>query len=166
MEPSAARRRYNAEFEGDTMRRALIAVLAVFLATSVQAHAQLFTSQPAGTPAERVLIDTTVFVEPPDGPGLCMPLGAGQLTVTVKRTSDPLERRPTAFTLSGYQDDPEVNIVIPLGSQAVTDTKHVNGSYHYCWWIEMQAPETETMSHAARGAYAHTVDVRIVHRPD
>ena len=145
-------------------RAVLVAVLVAVLMTSTPASAQLFTPPPAT--AERVLVDTTVFVQAPDRPGLCLPLGAGQLTVTVKRASDPIERRRTDFMLAGFQDDPDVNVTIPVSQQPVTVTTRVNGSYHYCWYIEMHAPETETMSGAGRGAYAHTVDVRITHRPD
>lgn len=148
------------------MQRVVLAVVVAVLMTSAPASAQLFPAAPKGPAAERVLLDTTVFVEPPDTPGLCMPLGAGQLTVTVRRASEPIEHRRTDFMLRGFQDDPGVNVAIPVNQQPVTVTTRVNGSYHYCWDIEMHAPETEGMSHAGRGAYAHTVDVRILHRPD
>jgi hypothetical protein len=167
MEPSTARRRYNAEFEGDTMRRAIAAVLVVFLATSVQAHAQLFTPQTTSVPAERVLIDTTLYVNPPDDEGLCMGIGAGMLTVVVKRTREAAEQpRPARFSLYGFMVDPDTRIEIPVSSQEVSTTTHINGSDHYCWSVSIDAPETRGMDMAHRGAFTQAVDVRITHRPD
>ena len=149
------------------MKRAIIAACLALMDGVWPAQAQLFPS-PSGEPkqsAERVLIDAEIFVSAPDAPGLCFPLGSGQLTVTVRRLSDAIERRPTEFTLRGYQDDPDTNIAVPISGEDVTSTTRIKGSYHYCWSINVDAPETESMSGANRGAFVQTVAVRMVFTP-
>lgn len=149
------------------MRRAIAAVLVVFLATSVQAHAQLFPPQPVGTPAERVLVDATLYVNPPDDEGLCMTISAGQVTIIVKRVQAAVvEQRPVSFQMSGLMADPDVNVNMPISAMETSATTPVNGAHFYCWSVSIDAPETQGMSMAQRGGYVQRVAVRIVHRPD
>lgn len=140
------------------MRRAPMAVLLIALVAAWPVHAQATT--------ERTLIDATLYVAPPNEPGLCFPLGPGQLKVTVRRSQDATEQRPTLFSLDGLMPDPETHILMRVtGAESVTET-HVNGSDRYCWQIAVNAPEAVTMPRAQAGAYVQTVDVRITHRPD
>jgi hypothetical protein len=140
------------------MRGVLIAVAVVaLLVRGDAARAQ---------PSERVLIDATVFVSPPDNPGLCLPLGPGVLTLTAWRVGDAIEPRTTLLRVDGYQDDPGTHVAMQIGPDETTLTKRVAGSYHYCWSLTVDAPETERMSGAQRGAYVQTVAVRITHQPD
>lgn len=132
---------------------------------STRADAQLFPASSGGA-AGRTLLDATLFVSPPDAPGLCMPLGPGQLTIVARRTADAIEQRPTTLRVDGYQDDPSTHLTMAVGPQEATTTTRINGSYHYCWSITVETPETENMANAQRGAFVQTVDVRMVHRPD
>src|SRR5688500_16225566 len=106
------------------MRRPLLIALTVLLTFGVPAHAQ-----PA---PERTLVDLTVFVEPPTRQGLCMGMGSGQVTVTVRRAAEAIEGRPARFTLTGFMADPDAQIEAPISSQDVTITTHLSGSDRYC----------------------------------
>lgn len=140
------------------MRHAILAALTLLMALT-PVHAQ-------DAPVERTLVDAVLFVSPPDSPGLCMPLGAGQITITTQRVAEAIELRPTTFRIDGYQDDPGTHLTVAISRQETTLTTHVSGSYHYCWRVDVDAPETERMPNAQRGAYVQTVAVKIVHRPD
>ena len=62
--------------------------------------------------------------------------------------------------------DPDTHIEIPVSSQEVTTTTHVNGADRYCWAVSIDAPETRNMSMAERGAFVQTIAVRMTFRPD
>ena len=90
-----------------------------------------------------------------------MGIGAGMLTVVVKRTREAAEQpRPARFSLYGFMVDPDTRIEIPVSSQEVSTTTHINGSDHYCWSVSIDAPETRGMDMAHRGAL-HSQDVRL-----
>lgn len=155
------------------MRRSVLAALVSLLLAAWPAQAQLFpTATPdvvPGVPAvsEQTLIDTTLYVEPPSQQGLCVVLGAGQVTVTVRRVTDAVaEPRPAKFSLYGFMADPDTHLEIPVSNQEVSTTTHIKGIDRYCWSVTINAPETATMDHAHRGGYVQTVAVRIAFRAD
>ncbi len=153
------------------MRRPILAALVAILMTSTPVLAQLFPAPAANPttqqPAELVLVDATLYVNPPTNEGLCMGISPGQVTVTVKRVTEAVEQpRPARFGLYGFMVDPDTRIEIPISNQEVSTTTRVNGSNRYCWNVSIEAPETQGMSMAQRGAYVQTVAVRIVHRPE
>jgi hypothetical protein len=142
------------------MRRALVLVVVLLCLSAWPASAQLF---PPGSPepvasAERVLVDTVLYVRPPRSEGLCMVVNGGRLTVTVKRIADaPVEQRPARFTLSGFMADPDAGIEIPVSNQESSATTAVNGSDRYCWSVAIDAPETEGMPAFQQGGYVQKI---------
>jgi hypothetical protein len=151
------------------VRRSVMAALASLLLLAWPAHAQLFPTNPGVPPApdgDRVLVDAALYVTPPRAEGLCMTIPAGRVTVTTSRTQEATEPRPARFTLLGFMIDPDVRVEIPIGQQEVTTTAHVNGIDRYCWDVTIDAPETEAMPRAQRGAYVQRISIRILHRPE
>lgn len=141
------------------MRQAVMAALIAIVTIGWPAYAQ-------EVPPERVLVDATLYVRPPGAEGLCMVVDAGQLTVTVRRTREAIEGRPARFALYGFMADPDAHIETPIGNQEISISVHVNGADRYCWSIEVDAPETERMANAQRGAFVQRIAVKITHRLD
>lgn len=134
---------------------------------ATQTAAQLFPSQPAGQPApsERVLLDAVLWVSPPLREGLCMVLDAGKVTVTAKRVGQTIEIRPTELQFYGFMADQDAGLKVPITAQEASATTIVQGVDRYCWHINLDAPETQGMSNAQRGAYVQTIAVKLVWSP-
>lgn len=151
------------------MRRAVIAALAAVLLTTWPVQAQLFPSGPGSTPpaepAARVLLDTTLYVNPPTEEDLCMVLDAGQVTVTAKRLSTPIEPRPASFRLRGFMADPEANATLTINDVESSVTLPVKGIDRYCWSVSVDAPDAQGLSMAQRGAYVQRIALRITLAP-
>lgn len=155
------------------MRRSVLAATTALLLLAWPAHAQLFPSNPSpAAPSdqpppsvERVLLDTTLYVNPPKTEGLCITTDPGVITVTVKRTNVPVTLKPAAFQLSGLMADMDANINLPISDVEATATTRVNGAWFYCWSVKVTAPETEGMSNAERGAYVQRIAVKITLTP-
>lgn len=144
------------------MRRSLLAAMTAAVLLAWPAHAQIIpvpVSQPAS--GERILIDATIWVNPPFQQGLCMNLEAGLVTVTVARLGTPARPRPTEFHLYGFMADQDANLKLPVTHQEITGKTRVNGSDHYCWQFNVDAPEAERASNAERGDYVQTVALKI-----
>lgn len=114
---------------------------------------------------DRVVVDAVLHVDPPLSPGFCFALGPGELQVSVKRVQDAIERRPATLHVDGFQLDPDVHITQPIGGGDTTITVPLAGAQRYCWWVDVYAPETETMSNANRGAYVQMIDLKIRYHP-
>lgn len=140
------------------MRWTLALVVALFVAQIGHAGALAQVGQ------ERVITDATLWINPPSAPDMCVLLGAGRLTVSGRVERPAIERRPTTFALHGMMEDPAANVVMRL-SEAETTTTQISGG-RYCWAVTVDAPETEGMANAQRGAYALHVAVRITHTPE
>jgi hypothetical protein len=154
------------------MRRSLLAALSALTLLALPVQAQLFPSAPTGSapiqPAatgEQVLMDATVWVNPPFEQSLCMALEAGQVTVSVRRLNDPIVQRPTEFHFYGFVADQDASLKLMVGSQETTGTTRVAGVDHYCWQINVNAPEADRLSNAERGAYVQKVAVKITFTP-
>lgn len=150
------------------MRRSILAALTALLLLAWPAQAQLFPTTPGAAPApstERVLVDTTLYVNPPKTEGLCMTLDPGQVTVTAKRIENAINPRAASFQLSGLMADPDANIKLTVGDAEASASTRVTGGWFYCWSVKVDAPETEGMSNAQRGAYVQKIAVRITLAP-
>ncbi len=141
------------------MRWIVALVVALFVAQI--GHARVL-AQPG---QERAITDATLWINPPSAPDMCVLLGAGRLTVSGRIERPAIERRPTSLTLHGMMEDAGTNVVMRLSEAETTTTTQIGGG-RYCWAVTVDAPETEGMPNAQRGAYTLNVAVRITHTPE
>ena len=146
------------------MQRALLAVVVAVLMTSAPASAQLFPAQPAA--GERILLDATIWVNPAISQELCMAIGPGQVAVTTRRTSNATQQRPAEFQFSGFRADQGASLKVAIEGQETSGTTRVTGGDHYCWRIQVYAPEVQVLTIFEQGEYVQQIAVKIVHRPD
>lgn len=153
------------------MGRSMLAALIALLTLVGTASAQLFPTgtpdaEPApATPTERVLLDTTVWVNPSSSQGFCMALGAGKVTVTVRRENDDAVQRPTEFRFYGFVADQDAGMSLVVSAQESVASSRVLGLDHYCWHVNIKAPEAENLSNAERSRYVQRVAVKMTFQP-
>jgi hypothetical protein len=139
------------------MRRSLLAALIATMLLAWPARAQI--------PTERVLVDSTLWINPPSGASMCMLLEAGQLSVATRLVKPAIEGRPITLSVNGLMEDLDTQISAGVVESETITTQLITGG-RYCWTVDVDAPETEGMANAQRGAFTVNVALKITLTPE